>query len=838
MSRPSEDTPPARPDLPAGPPSEEARAWLRNELRRRWETGDCVRVEAFLAERTDSPFDDETVIDLVYEEVAQREQLGEYPEVEEYLQRFPDQAESLRSLLSAHRVFTDHPELVEGFIAAQQQPSSAAASTLLYPPAQRLPPAIRVPGYQVEGELGRGGMGIVYHAWQVALKRRVALKVIFASRDQSALMRERFRREIEAVARLPHANVVPIYEVGEHLGIAYYSMEFCPGGNLAGQLAATPQPPRWSAEVIATLARAMHYMHEKGIVHDDLKPANVLLAEDGTVKLGDFGLARQMDDESLTVTWEVPGTPYYMAPEQASREHAVGPAVDIYALGAILYECLTGRPPFKAATPIETIHQVTHVDPVPPRRLLPELPADLETICLKCLHKDPVRRYPTALALAEELERFLAGQPILARPVGWLEQAGKWMRRQPLAAALIGTIALITLVGVVGVSLAWRRAETARQEAQKEAAQRDQAYRSEATHRRRLEQELYFSRIALADRELGADKRARALSSLDQCPEDFRDWEWYYLSRSARGKAVVSWQAHERAISCLDFDPRGGVLASGASDGLVRLWQVGTGKPAGELKGHEGSVNWVRFSPDGKRLASAGSDGTVILWQQGRLWKRLPRQEHAVSALAFHPGGRLLATATMDPDAPGIVRLWDIERATEVHRFAGHTSMITALAYSADGRSLASASRDGTVRLLAGETAEEMLVFREHALAVSAVAFSPDGQLVASAAGRSLAGRLDEGEVLIWRAATGEVVHRLKGHTHRPTTVAFNPSGTRLATAGSDGEVKLWDVAGGQEVLSLPAGGSAVTHIAFSPDGRWLAAGGVDKQIRLWDGGP
>jgi WD40 repeat protein/tRNA A-37 threonylcarbamoyl transferase component Bud32 len=848
MSRPSEDTPPTNPDPPTGALSEEAMGWLRNSFRRRWQAGDRVRVEEFLGERFASPFNEEAVVELAYEEVALREELGERPEVEEYVQRFPDQAEALRSLLSAHLLFSSHPELVEDFVA-QNDPQSRGATpttaggrsealTLPYPPHQLLPPSVRVPGYRVEGELGRGGMGIVYDAWQVALKRRVALKVILASRDQSAILRERFRRETEAVARLQHANVVQIHEVGEYLGIAYYSMEFCPGGSLAGQLAATPQSPRWSAEVIATLARAMHYMHEKGVVHRDLKPANVLLAEDGTVKIGDFGLARQLGDAGLTASWEVLGTPCYMAPEQAWGQHTVGPAVDVYALGAILYECLTGRPPFKAATPMETIHQVAHVDPVPARRLLPDLPADVDTICMRCLHKDPIRRYPTALALAEDLERFLAGQPIQARPVSRVERAAKWARRQPLVTALIAAVALITFAGVVAVGLAWRRAEAARQKAQDEAAERDRAYRLEATQRHRAEQQLYFSRIALADRELRAGKPAWAVSSLDLCPEELRDWEWHCLSGLARGKKAADWQAHDRPISCLAFDPQSKVLASAGLDGLVRLWQVGSGKPAGELKNHEAGVNWVRFSPDDKRLASAGSDGTVIVWQDQRQWKRLPPQEHAVSAVAFHPNGRLLATATFDVDAPGIVRLWDVERGAEVHRYTGHTSRITALAYTTDGSLLASASHDGTVRLLAGDnTAEEKLVFREHAFPVSAVAFSPDGHLVASAAGRLQAKRPEEGEVLLWRAATGEVVHRLKGHVRRPTTVAFNPSGTRLATSGWDGEVMLWDVASGQEVLSLPAGGGAVMHVAFSPDGRWLAAGGVDQRMRLWDGG-
>jgi hypothetical protein len=292
-------------------------------------------------------------------------------------------------------------------------------------------------------------MGVVYRARQVTLGRLVALKVILAGAHAESAERARFRREAEAVARLQHAHIVQVFEVGEHLGLPFFSLEFCPGGGLDGKLAGTPLPPRETAALVEKLARAAHAAHQKGIVHRDLKPANVLLAEDGTPKIADFGLAKTLDEAGQTASGAVLGTPSYMAPEQArGKGHEAGPAVDIYALGAVLYECLTGRPPFKAATTADTLLQVIGDEPVPPSRLAPGVPRDLETVCLRCLQKEPARRYRSALDLADDLGRFLTGEPVRARPAGRLERVAKWARRRPAAAALLGVCVLATLLVV------------------------------------------------------------------------------------------------------------------------------------------------------------------------------------------------------------------------------------------------------------------------------------------------------------------------------------------------------------------------------------------------------
>jgi serine/threonine-protein kinase len=312
----------------------------------------------------------------------------------------------------------------------------------------------RIPGYEVEDVLGRGGMGIVYKARHLSLNRSVALKMLLAGVYAGLEQRERFLREAEAIAGLRHANIVQVHDVGDHDGRPYFTMEYVEGGSLAQQLSGAPQPIGQATGLLATLADAVQVAHEGGIVHRDLKPANILLAADGTPKIADFGLARHFDGgPALTLSGARVGTPSYMAPEQAvGKAHAIGPAADIYALGALLYEMLTGRPPFRGETAAETELQVIYQEPVPPSRLNARVPRDLDTICLKCLDKDPQRRYATAAALAQELRRFQRGQPITARPASLLERTGKWLRRNPTQSATL-VASLLFLVMLVIASL-------------------------------------------------------------------------------------------------------------------------------------------------------------------------------------------------------------------------------------------------------------------------------------------------------------------------------------------------------------------------------------------------
>src|SRR5262245_45544467 len=373
-------------------------------------------------------------------------------------------------------------------------PGTGAGATAGSPPNTN-PPSI--PGYEVEAVLGRGCMGVVYRARHLRLGRPVALKMLLAGDCAGPSDRARFQREAEAVANLRHANIVQVYDVGEHDGRPYFTMELVEGGSLAEKLAGVPQPAREAAALVATLAQAVSAAHQGGIVHRDLKPGNVLLAADGTPKVSDFGLARRVEGgERLTQSGALLGTPSYMAPEQArGRTQALGPAVDIYALGAILYELLTGRPPFQGETAADTVLQVLSQEPVPPSRLNARVPRDLETICLKCLHKEPPRRYASAAALAEDLRRFLQDKAIAARPEGRLERLARGARRRPtLVVGLAAGVLLATALAGGGLWVSTERA--ANERAQEEMARLDQERRDQEAVLRRLDQARRERRLA------------------------------------------------------------------------------------------------------------------------------------------------------------------------------------------------------------------------------------------------------------------------------------------------------------------------------------------------------
>jgi tRNA A-37 threonylcarbamoyl transferase component Bud32 len=434
-----------RPGDDPGEPLRWLAALLRDQVHR-WRFGHRRPVEAYFVAYPQLARFPNIGLTLAANEFLIRAARGETPKIDEYHRRFPQWIGRLADELAfLQEQQTDAPRLVEpGQTIRSEREDLIARSS--WP---------RLPDYELLAELGRGGMAVVYRARQLGLNRPVALKVIASGALAGAAERQRMRREAEIVAQLRHPNAVQIYGIGEHDGCLFLSLEYVAGGSLDRRLNGHPLPPDEAAWLVEQLAGAVQAAHDAGIVHRDLKPANVLLDIDGTPKVTDFGLAKQRDDTlRITAAGAIAGTPSYMAPEQVAADAAkIGPATDVYGLGGILYECLTGRPPFDAPTALETLQQVAHDKLVSVCRIQAGVPRNLETICSKCLEKDPSKRYATARDLAADLARFRAGEPILARPATALERAWRWARRNPVVPLLAVTLGVMTL-SVAGL-MAW-----------------------------------------------------------------------------------------------------------------------------------------------------------------------------------------------------------------------------------------------------------------------------------------------------------------------------------------------------------------------------------------------
>jgi WD40 repeat protein/tetratricopeptide (TPR) repeat protein len=749
-------------------------------------------------------------------------------------------------------------------------------------------------------------MGVVYKARQVALNRLVALKMILHAEHAGEGLRERFQIEAQALARLQHPSIVQIYEVGEHAGLPYFALEFCGGGSLADQLDGTPWEPRRAAALVETLARAVHAAHQAQVVHRDLKPANILLSLSGRSESGadstllserplhdcgpkitDFGLAKRLDEAGRTASGALVGTPSYMSPEQAGgKSQEIGPACDVYSLGAILYELLTGRPPFRATTALDTALQVLSEEPVAVRRLQPKVPRDLEVICLKCLEKDSRRRFASALELAEDLQHFYKGEPIVARPVGRLERIEKWVRRKPLTAGLGATaagLALFVLIAgpwaAVHQSRLRQTAESREQEAvsaqqtaeeqrnsAQEAATREKAAHQQAEQAQRVATEekekttanLYATRIALAHREWQSNNVQGANSLLEACPSHLRGWEWRYLKRLCHTEAFSVLGGRQVA-----FSPDGKRLAT-SGDGLVALWDASDGRKLLSIAIPSSSrVSRISFSPDGRRLATTDDTRSIRICDthSGKVLFTIPQ---GGSSPTFSPKGDRIAAATKAEE----ITLWDWAKGTKVLTLHGHGEGVKWIEFSPDGQRLASAHQDGAVKIWDANTGQLQRTCLVHKFVASSVAFSPDGAHLASSSydgtvriwevrtglevrtlhghvgwiyrvvyspdGRQLASAGWDQTVRIWEADTGREISTLRGHKSYVFDVAYSPLGHRLAAAA--GVVKVWEIQSGQDALTLKNLSWLPTDsVAFSADGTKLAAGSRDGKVRVWD---
>jgi eukaryotic-like serine/threonine-protein kinase len=836
------------------------------ELDRRLRQGADCRAEQWLEQNANLASHPEAAVELIYTEFVTREILGQQPSTADFLRRFPHFRDALQEQFQVHALINTVEDADTPARLSSKHPAFSAV------PGDR---ERMLGSYELLEETARGAMGVIYRARHRPLNRTVALKMILAGAHASRADLARFRTEAEAVARLQHPNIVQIYEVGDTGGHPFLSLEFVAGGTLAQKLTGNPQSPRYAAELVTILARAIHYAHQQGILHRDLKPANVLLALDGTPKITDFGLAKVLDHgDGQTESGAICGTPSYMAPEQAAgRTGGTGPAVDIYALGAILYELLTGQPPFRAETLLKTLSQVVGRDAIAPDRLQPSVPHDLATICMKCLQKDPRRRYRTAAGLAADLERYLAGEPIQARPISSSERVWKWAKRRPAVAALLVVLGLAACalffgnlwytarLRAVAAEAQYERnqaqaaasdaehqrnqAQAAADEARKQradaqaAASEAERQKAQANRQTELVKKQYgFTRrllftIQLAQvEETWKSDPARALRLLldeERCPRDLRDFAWgMYHHLCCQDRVLTS--GHARGVTAVAFAPDGKTLATaGGDDASVKLWDAAQGCLRLTIAAHAGRVTAVAFSPDGRTLATAGEDRAVRLWfsDTGKKQKTLRGHGDGVLCLAFAPNGKSLATGSRDRTA----RQWDVATGKQLLTLTGHTAPVLSLAFTPDSELLATGSEDASVRFwdlatLATDKERNTLKLEEQG-PITCVAFSPDGKKLAVAGARRAAVDLFDMETLSLQTS-------FRGHVDRVHAIGFSADGKLLASGSADHTVRLWEVDSGAQRYALQGHAGPVQSVAFARGSQTLASAGDDGSIWLW----
>jgi WD40 repeat protein len=667
----------------------------------------------------------------------------------------------------------------------------------------------RFGSYQLLEEIARGGMGVVWRARQDVLGREVALKMVLAGHLATSAQVLRFYTEARAAARLSHPNIVPIFDIGEEDGCHFYSMQLMEGRSLADLLREEGVPPqRRAAHLVATVARAIHFAHQRGVLHRDVKPSNILLDAGGQPHVVDFGLARIAEDSAgATRTDAILGTPAYMAPEQAGgTTREVTTAADVYGLGAVLHELLTGKPPFAGGTTIETLRRVLDEAPPPARSLNPGVDRSLEVICLKCLEKDPGRRYGSAAELADDLDRWIAGRPILARPASSLERLASWARRKPELATALAALSVV-LAAALAVSLALLL------RVQSESAARAAALRSEEGQRLALQSlavvadnpgQALLLALEAAARTPSTSVNNALLTSLETCRERRR------------------FLGHAWSVRHASFSPDGTRLVTASDDRTARLWSVATGESVGILEGHRGGVTTAVFDGEGRRVLTASQDATARIWDAGSDTELLVLSGHAhpLRSAAFSPDGTRVLTVSQNT-----ARLWDSRSGDVLQRLEQHTAAVLCGRFSPDGRQAVTGSLDGTARIWDVETGAVLATLAGEGKTVLEARYSADGQRIATGEDR---------DACVWDAATGQRLAVLRGHTYGVYSVAWTADGSLLATGSEDFTARIWDARTGQQLHVLPHGHKVIS-VDIAPGGGLLLTASYDKSARIWD---
>jgi WD40 repeat protein/tRNA A-37 threonylcarbamoyl transferase component Bud32 len=743
------------------------------------------------------------------------------------------------------------PTPSEGRADWRSEPAHPSAA-----PPQAVP--ARIGRFAVRRFLGEGTFGRVYEAHDPQLDRAVAVKVAKPEQVGTEDRVQRFLREARAAANLRHPHIVPVFEAGNDGGRYFIASAFIPGRTLEAALHEARPDCRRAARLVRQLAEALAYAHGRGIVHRDVKPGNVLLDEHGQPLLMDFGLAARREEAArLTQDGAAMGTPLYMAPEQwAGRAVA---ASDQYSLGVVLFELLAGRPPF-AGTPelLAFLHQ-SH-DAPSPRAVNRRVPRDLETVCLKCLEKDPARRYADCQALADDLRRWLEGEPVRARRVSLAGRAARWARREPKLALAAGAAALLAVALAIGVGVAVEVRRGLLERAGSEASGRELQHRTS----------LYIQDFNQALQDWEANDLAKAQEFLDKADPELRGWEWHYLRALCRRKHQT-FTGHKGAVHAVCFSRDGTRLASAADDGTVKVWDARTGQVQHTVPAGTNLVIGLCFDADGTRLAVASPAGTVTLWdlstgrEAGRF--EVPEVDAARSArdddgpaLAFSPDGRRLATFAED----NTVKVRDARTGQELCTCRGSDASARALAFSADGKRLASTGSKGAVKVWDAETGQELATIPASVPGLEVavrLCFSPDGRSLAgvvadhfddateqdqAAIQKKLAKRLGGGgggglgagggvAVKVWDLDSKKETRTLLDTLEDPkfSSLSWSPDGKRLAGLTEDGVVQVWDPAAGRALPAVKDPNARLASVAFSPDGKRLAGGTHDGTVQV-----